>query len=231
MEQRFRLRKEGSSGIIQGAPTGLIHNKFGGRDGREMEQISKKRIACIFPGIGYTCDKPLLYYSEKLLRALHWDVIRIQYQNLPEKVRGDQEKMQMSINLTWEQTRDKLRNIDWGSYSQILFISKSIGTINAVAYSNGCELPCRHILFTPLEGTFSLPIKEGIAFHGTADPWADTQKIRNLAKAKNVPLTIIDDANHSLETGDIVVDIKNLETVMQQVKDYVMAPSPERMSD
>ena len=122
------------------------------------------------------------------------------------------------------------KNIDWGSYSQILFISKSIGTINAVAYSNGCELPCRHILFTPLEGTFSLPIKEGIAFHGTADPWADTQKIRNLAKAKNVPLTIIDDANHSLETGDIVVDIKNLETVMQQVKDYVMAPSPERMS-
>ena len=25
------------------------------------------RIACLFPGIGYTCDKPLLYYSWKLL--------------------------------------------------------------------------------------------------------------------------------------------------------------------
>ena len=24
-----------------------------------------KKIACLFPGIGYTCDKPLLYYSWK----------------------------------------------------------------------------------------------------------------------------------------------------------------------
>ena len=27
-------------------------------------------IAVLFPGIGYTCDKPLLYYSEKLVREL-----------------------------------------------------------------------------------------------------------------------------------------------------------------
>ena len=26
-----------------------------------------KKIACLFPGIGYTCDKQLFYYSWKLL--------------------------------------------------------------------------------------------------------------------------------------------------------------------
>ena len=29
-----------------------------------------KSIAVLFPGIGYTCDKPLLYYSEKLMREM-----------------------------------------------------------------------------------------------------------------------------------------------------------------
>ena len=28
-----------------------------------------KKIAVFFPGIGYTCDKPLLYYSAKLAAA------------------------------------------------------------------------------------------------------------------------------------------------------------------
>ncbi len=193
-----------------------------------MSQKEGKKIACIFPGIGYTCDKPLLYYSEKLLRSLGWDIVRVQYHDLPEKVRGDQEKMHASINLTWEQTKEKLQEIDWTSYSRILFISKSIGTINAVAYSHSNQLPCQHVLFTPLEGTFSFPIPNGIAFHGTADPWADTARLCNLARQKNVPLNIIEGANHSLETGDITLDIRNLGTVMQQVQAFVLTDSPER---
>ena len=196
-----------------------------------MSQNESKRIACFFPGIGYTCDKPLLYYSEKLLRALNWDIIRVQYHNLPEKVRGDQEKMHVSINMTWEQTKEKLQEIDWSGYSRILFISKSIGTINAVAYSHSNQLPCQHVLYTPLEATFSCPIPYGIAFHGTADPWADTARLCDLARQKNVPLNIIEGANHSLETGDILLDIRNLEKVMQQVKAFIVRGIPEETSD
>ena len=36
-----------------------------------------KKIACLFPGIGYTCDKPLLYYSWKLLKGLGWEVVPV----------------------------------------------------------------------------------------------------------------------------------------------------------
>ena len=38
-----------------------------------------KKIACLFPGIGYTCDKPLLYYSWKLLDGLGWEIIPVRY--------------------------------------------------------------------------------------------------------------------------------------------------------
>ena len=196
-----------------------------------MSQNESKEIACFFPGIGYTCDKPLLYYSEKLLRALNWDIIRVQYHDLPEKVRGDQEKMHVSINMTWEQTKEKLQGIDWSGYSRILFISKSIGTMNAVAYSHRNQLPCQHVLYTPLEATFSCPIPYGIAFHGTADPWADTARLCDLARQKNVPLNIIERANHSLETGDILLDIRNLEKVMQQVNAFILRGIPEETSE
>ncbi len=35
------------------------------------------RLAVIFPGIGYHSDKPLLYYSRKLVREFGFDVIEI----------------------------------------------------------------------------------------------------------------------------------------------------------
>ena len=38
-----------------------------------------KKLACLFPGIGYTCDKPLLYYSWKMLAAGGWEVIPVTY--------------------------------------------------------------------------------------------------------------------------------------------------------
>ena len=53
----------------------------------------------------------------------------------------------------------------------------SIGTTVAVRYADACGISCQHVLFTPLEETFSVPVRDAIAFHGTADPWADDKEI------------------------------------------------------
>ena len=42
-----------------------------------------KKIACLFPGIGYTCDKPLLYYSGKMFASLGWKVVPVPYSGFP----------------------------------------------------------------------------------------------------------------------------------------------------
>ena len=39
--------------------------------------MAMRKIACLFPGIGYTCDKPLLYYSWKLLKGLDWEIVPV----------------------------------------------------------------------------------------------------------------------------------------------------------
>ena len=39
---------------------------------------TKKKIAVLFPGIGYHTDKPLLYYGKKLAGERGYEIVEIQ---------------------------------------------------------------------------------------------------------------------------------------------------------
>ena len=103
----------------------------------------RKAIACLFPGIGYTCDKPLLYYSWKLLRGLGWEVVPVPYTGFPSGVKGNAEKMQESAYMALAQAEEILQDIDWSGYSDILLIGKSIGTVVCAAYAERHRLDSR----------------------------------------------------------------------------------------
>ena len=179
------------------------------------------KLAVIFPGIGYTADKPLLYYAGRLAKKHGYQIQTVSYCSLPENVKGDPEKMKQAFDLALEQTERSLGSIDWNSYGNILFISKSIGTVISSAYASRHDLTVKSILFTPLAETFSFPLAGSIAFHGTADPWAETDSIRKLAAQKDVPLFLTQNANHSLETGDVLTDIFILKTTMERVQRFI----------
>ena len=171
------------------------------------------KLAVVFPGIGYTADKPLLYYTSRLASKHGYKIRTVSYGTLPENVKGDPEKMKQAFDLALEQTER--------SYGSILFISKSIGTVISSAYASRHDLTVKSILFTPLAETFSFPLAGSIAFHGTADPWAETNSIRELAAQKDVPLFLTQNANHSLETGDVLTDIFILKTTMERVQRFI----------
>ena len=181
-----------------------------------------KKIACLFPGIGYTCDKPLLYYSWKLLKGMDWEVVPVPYTGFPSGVKGNAEKMQQSAHMALEQAEEILQEIEWSNYSDILLIGKSVGTVVCAAYAQRHRLKCRQILFTPVEATFQFASKQSIVFHGTADPWANTKAIEDCCHRMNIPLYETENANHSLETGDIDFDIKNMRKTMKIVRAYVL---------
>ena len=46
--------------------------------------MSDNRLAVLFPGIGYHCDKPLLYYSARLARTAGYRVLPVPYAGFPE---------------------------------------------------------------------------------------------------------------------------------------------------
>ena len=178
--------------------------------------INAPKLAVIFPGIGYTADKPLLYYTTRLAKKHGYHIQTVSYGALPENIKA--------FELACEQTEQLLHDIDWSSYGSILFISKSIGTAISSAYAFRHNLKVKSILFTPLAETFSFPLQGSIAFHGTADPWAETDSVQALAAQKEVPLFLTKNANHSLETGDVQTDLSILKTTMDRVERFIINP-------
>lgn len=180
-----------------------------------------KKIAVIFPGIGYTCDKPLLYYAGKIAAANGYDIKQVNYGGFSSGIKGNRKKMEEAFYSALTQAEEILKDINWEEYDEILFISKSVGTIVAACYMKKHKITGRSISFTPLEDTFLFAQGEGIMFHGTADPWAqNSAEIREGCEKIGQKLYLIEGANHSLETGDVIRDIENLKNVMGIVKSW-----------
>ena len=139
------------------------------------------KIAVFFPGIGYHCDKPLLYYARKLVQEYGYEKIVMQeYSYNGKNIRGDKKKMQEAFESLYAQAEKKLEEIAFDEYSEVLFISKSVGTIIASAYAEKYKIKCCQILYTPVEQTFMFEHDDAIAFIGTADPWSDRSEEHTL---------------------------------------------------
>ena len=94
-------------------------------------------------------------------------------------------------------------------YDRIFFFSKSIGTAIAARYAVLHGLHPGQVYFTPIEAALPDLDPVGIAFHGTADPWARTELITEGCRRLGVPL-------HLTETGDVLRDITILHTILEQ---------------
>lgn len=146
------------------------------------------KLAIFFPGIGYTNDKPLMYYSRKLLQELGYEELCVEYHDLPGKVRGDKRMLLQAANMAYEQAKEKLAACDFTKYEQIVLVGKSIGTYLAVkiakgiaggAYdeksSGGAFVPeIKLVLYTPVEETFLFGTADGTASGELADVSTET---------------------------------------------------------
>lgn len=136
-----------------------------------------KKIAVLFPGVGYHTDKPLLYYSKKLAKYSGFEILEVAYPPLPSGIKGSPDKMEEAFLLARAQIEDQLSSIPFAWYDSVVFLSKSIGTALAASYAGDHALPAQHVYYTPVAASFPFieaAITPGdaldqIAFHGTAD--------------------------------------------------------------
>ncbi len=183
--------------------------------------MGKKGLAVILPGIGYHKDKPLLYYTAKLMRSKDYDIICIEYSGMPEKIKGDAGMMKKAAEIACEQTANQLDGVDFSEYDDVVFIAKSIGTVASARFVDDKKLSVRQVWYTPVTATFSIPAKDVIAFIGDADPWSDVEKLKGIAAEKGITMYSYPDCNHSLECGDAQKDIDTLADVMKKTKKYL----------
>lgn len=190
-------------------------------------------LAVIFPGIGYSCDRSLLYYTAVMMREHGYKVILVPYKGFPRNVKGDAQKMRECYTIAQEQAAEILRDINFDDYDDIVFIGKSIGTVVALAIAIQFDLTARYVLYTPLVETFDLlplqtpdhtPVsafERAIAFHGTSDPWAKTPEIIDACLPRGIQLHLVENANHSLETGTLDIDLRTLKETVQKVRGFL----------
>ncbi len=183
------------------------------------------KLCVVFPGIGYHCDKPLLYYGQKLARARGYEIVRTSYTK--SGIVLNKSKLAEGLTLGLSMIQDALKDVNFTEYDEVLFLSKSIGTAIAAAYEEetGVHDNCRvfrHVMFTPLEITYDHVLDGcGIAFSAHEDQWADFEKVKDLSRIHRIPLFEYPNGNHSLETGDVKTDLATMTDVMGHVADYL----------
>lgn len=180
-----------------------------------------KKLAIIFPGIGYHVDKPLLYYSIRLAKQYGYDIKCVDYGTLPAGIKGDAGKMYEAYELALSRVTEILSDIDFDSFSHMLFISKSIGTAVAASYDSMKQIGADHIYYTPVEASFQAIGTKGIVFHGTADDWVRTSVIKEECAKRKLPLFLTGKANHSMETGNVARDLEILKEIMEETERYI----------
>lgn len=180
-----------------------------------------KKLAVIFPGIGYHKDKPLLYYAAKLAQSKGYELAYIEYHDMPQKIKGDAAMMKQAAEIAFEQSSALLDSLDLPTYDDILFIGKSIGTVAAAKYASDHQLLAKQVWYTPLAATFSFSSPNVIAFIGDDDPWSDVNALKQTASEQGIELYSYPHCNHSLECTQVDINITNLQDVMQHTDKYI----------
>lgn len=189
---------------------------------KNEEQIYEE-ISNIFSGNRIPCGQaaPILQPEAGGRGRLRADRFEIRLSG--GNIRGNKEKMEAAFHALYAQAEEQLAEVDFTPYAEVLFVSKSVGTIIASAYAQkleeaGMAADIRHILYTPLEATYTFAPKHAVAFIGTADPWSDVPAVIQMSEAQGVPMHVYENANHSLETSDTMQNLKILQDVMEKTK-------------
>ena len=180
----------------------------------------EKKLVVLFPGIGYHNDKPLMYYTKRVARNKGYEIVEVTYDfpEPPKDIKDHPEKIEEAYETAFNQVKEQLADIAFTDYDRVVFVGKSIGTVVMARYSMTYELEADMVVYTPIPDTFNyLSNCEGFLFHGSADPFCDTDMCVQLCEELSLTYAVIPEANHSLETGDVDVDIKNLGRVMNIV--------------
>ncbi len=212
-----RLVLETENGVISREIPDADVDRLGLKIGQEYS----RKLAVILPGIGYHKDKPLLYYSSKLAQKLGYDVISIEYHDMPQKIKGDAAMMKKAAEIAFSQMEEQLKRVDFSEYDEVVFIGKSIGSVVEASYVAKHGIKARQIWYTPVEATFQFATSNVLAFIGDADPWSDVDKIKDMAKIAGISLYSYEDCNHSLESEDVLRNIEILQEVMKLTDTYL----------
>lgn len=177
--------------------------------------MGDKKIVVLFPGVNYSTDCPLLYYAGFKYEIQGYEKVAISYEDLLKQDKSLEGCIKDIKNLTLTQ----LQQFHLSKYDDIVFVSKSLGTVVAGWVEEKLCIKARHIYLTPIKET--LPYiqheKNIIAVvAGTNDKQLSADILKEHCIKENINLKQIDGVGHRLEVwGDINKNIQILREIVE----------------
>lgn len=174
----------------------------------------KQGITIIFPGIAYTCEEKLLVQCAEKYKEAHYDIVNLDFScaglNLDESLEYN---FMRTKNIILKQ----IDKINFDEYSDVVFISKSIGTSSAAWLENYLKVNVRQYFLTPIELCLEY-IKNTsnvmIMVIGTNDRFIDYRNVQSFCLNNNIKYIVFDGVGHSLKYKD---DIEKTEQLNKKV--------------
>ena len=187
------------------------------------------RLALVLPGINYTADMPLIYYTTKVLQFHGIDVLQLRpdyqepgFQKAPVEERLSRMAQDANAGLA--------AGLAAGSYQQIILAGKSIGTLGMallLASSTGLD-PAIAVWLTPLlHDHLVVKAAEGhtgpsFFMAGSDDETFDPQVMQRIVNKTAAQVWIAEGADHSLEIpGNPLQSLNILLSGMQALSTFL----------
>lgn len=159
----------------------------------------KKGIVVCFPGTGYTCRERLFALCTAVYEARGYDVIRLDYSHIPFR---EIESFEEAVGIALRASKRQLENVDFAGYEDVVWISKSLGTICATVAEKELVVLPRHLFLTPVEATLG-QIKSGARVMamvlGTTDRFLTGEKLAEFCAERGYRYCIINGVGHNLK--------------------------------
>ena len=182
--------------------------------------MEKQKIAVFFPGNFYHVKAPLFYYADLVLAGKGYKVIELSYDHISE---NEDDWIQSSR----EQFLAQLKNEGSEKAQEIVFVSKSIGTVIAGWISARLEeensgIRIKNVFLSPLKGTFPyLESEDCIVYAGTKDRLLNADELKDFCEKHQIKLKVFEGAGHAIvKRDDPLESVRILGVIVQGMEEY-----------
>ena len=198
-----------------------------------QQEEASETLGLIYPGLRYTSDMPLLYYTTQLLAERGSDVLQLwaDYTSLDYQSRSQEQRAAWlrADGQALLRAGQKQRN-----YGRLILVGKSIGTLVLTELIIHGDMPKNSTLIwlTPLlhlehvVGAARQPGGPALFIGGSQDPSYTQEGVAQITDLPNVTTIRIAGANHSLEIpGDLPRSLRAMEEIVQGIDNFLAKSS------
>ena len=159
----------------------------------------KKGIAILFPGTGYTCAELLMESCARTYAALGYEAVQISFAGIPFR---EIETLEEAAEQAERTLQAQLAGIAFEAYADVVFISKSLGTVCAARLEEQLARSPRQLYLTPLPQTLPYvkePSRVIAMVIGTGDKYMDSTFLSSFCAERDIPCLVVQGVGHSLK--------------------------------